>query len=66
MGSITDAMRIKSVLNHDAYWNYLRFPFITCPISPESEGNVLRAVPTTPCRIQGQLGLSKLEQLRSN
>ena len=29
MGCITDAMRIMSVLNHGAYWNYLRFSFIT-------------------------------------
>ena len=36
MGCITDAMCITSVLNHGAYWNYLRFSFITCPISPLS------------------------------
>ena len=73
MGCITDAMCIPSVLNHGVL-DYLHFPSttlpdfarVTCPISPESKGNVLRAVPTTPCRIQGQLSLSKLEQLRSN
>ena len=63
MGCITDAMHITSVLNHGAYWDYLHFSFITCPISPEFRGNVLRAVPTTPCSVQGQLGLSKSEQL---
>ena len=31
MGCITDAMRITDVLNHVAYWNYLRLSFITLP-----------------------------------
>ena len=60
-------MRITSVLNHVAYWNYLRLSFITCPISPlslarfrpSSEVMSCEQFPTTPCNVQGQLGLLK-------
>ena len=67
MGCITDAMRITNVLNHVAYWNYLRLSFITCPISPlslarfhpSSEVMSCEQFPTTLCNVHGQLGLFK-------
>ena len=67
MGCITDAMRITSAQNHVAFWNYLLLSFITCPISPlslarfhqSSEVMSCEQFPTTPCNVQGQLGLLK-------
>ena len=66
MGGIIDAMRITGALNHVSFWNYLLLPlalarFYPChlPNLSEFRGNVLRAVPTTPCSVQGQLVLLK-------
>ena len=72
MGCITDAMRITSVLNHAAYWNYLHLSLITCLISPlslarfhpSSEIMSCEQFPTTPCIVQGQLGLLKGTTMR--
>ena len=69
MGRITDAVCITGALDPVSPQNYV--PFLgrllnACPMSPESEVVSCEQFPTTPCSVQGQLGLSQSEQLQCN